>query len=79
MNEHLKLQIGKRGTLTNNILVNGAMETEYVQGVLRDVKDDVVVIEQYFPYAEFLSGGKAQSIIREFKLSRTVNFKDVWR
>lgn len=69
MNQNLVNNIGKNITVTHFAIVNGEQKIEYIQGTLKDVIEDIITIEQYIPYLEYLKGNKPQSIKRVFYLS----------
>jgi hypothetical protein len=44
-------------------------QTEFIQGVLKtvDVENDIIEIEQHFPFINYISNLETQTIIRTFK------------
>jgi len=50
------------------IFPEGGKVVEYVQGILREVKEDSIVIEQYFTFYDYVLGIEdTPSKLREFK------------
>ena len=59
MNESLKLKIGQKMSIKIRVkAMDGSYEDEYIQGVLKEVNNDLITIRQYFPYQQFLVGDK---------------------
>lgn len=73
MNENLKLKIGQRMSIKIRVkAMDGSYEDEYIQGVLKEVNNDLITIRQYFPYQQFLLGDKETDF--EDRIINTANY-----
>lgn len=70
MNEYLKNHIGKYITVGVNFMANGSKREEYVQGKLKDVKDDILIIDQYIPFSNLFN-----KELETIKLTREINIQ----
>lgn len=70
MNEVLKVNIGKKVTVFVSVIVDGVKRIEYVQGVLKNVVDDVVIVTQHIPFYHLLiDDGETITVDREIPIS----------
>lgn len=73
MNDYLKNHIGKYITIGVNFMYNGSQREEYVQGKLKDVKDDILIIDQYIPFSSiFNKESETVKLTREINIQRTI-------
>lgn len=70
MNEGLKVNIGKKVTVFVSVIVDGLKRIEYVQGILKDVIGDVVIVTQHIPFYHLLiDDGETITVDREIPIS----------
>jgi len=73
MNEGLKRNIGKYISFEVNFMANGSQRKEYVQGKLIDVKEDILVVEQYIPFSSvFTKESEVHKLTREINIQKIV-------
>lgn len=73
MNEHLHKFIGKPVTVIVKLFVEGSLKEEYIQGVLKDVDNDILIIEQHIPFCNlFIKDAETHKIERKVKVQNTV-------
>lgn len=66
INSYQKL-LGKIISISTEIDINGKWEIEYVQGVLKEVREDMIVIEQYLSLYDYVQKKNPPSVLRGFK------------
>lgn len=70
MNEVLKVNVGKKVTVFVSVIVDGVKRIEYVQGILKNVVDDVVIVTQHIPFYHLLiDNGETITVDREIPIS----------
>lgn len=70
MNERLHKFIGKPITVVVKLFVNDFAKEEYVQGILNNIKDDILFIDQYVPFCN-LFVKDAETIKIEIRIQDT--------
>lgn len=73
MDAHIKMAIGKKVTVKVRFQSNGSVRYEFVQGILNDVVDGVLVISQRVPFSDFVMGEKSERFERKIHLSNIVD------
>ena len=53
MNGNLKLSIGKLVSVSATFFIDGERKVEHIQGLLVDVKDNDILINQHIPFCNF--------------------------
>lgn len=73
MNEHLHKFIGKPITVVVKLFVDGSLKEEYIQGILKDVDNDVLNVEQHIPFCNlFIKDAETQKTERKINIQNTV-------
>lgn len=73
MNEHLHKFIGKPVTVIVKLFIDGSSKEEYIQGVLKNVEDDILTVEQHIPFCNlFLKDAETIKVERKIDIKRTI-------
>ena len=72
MNEYLHRFIGKHVTVIVKLIIDNNSKEEYIQGILKNVEDDILTIEQHVPFCN-LFVNDAETI----KIERTINTQNI--
>lgn len=74
MSENLKRFIGEKITIQISHFIDGSNVDDYIQGILRNVENDILFIEQHIPFCNlFEKDGKTVVARREIHISNIKN------
>ena len=69
MNDNLKRFIGKPISISVKLFVDGSSREEYIQGILKEVNNDILVINQHIPFCNlFIKGTETTVFERVVKI-----------
>ena len=74
MNEHLHKFIGKYVTVIVKLFVDGSSKEEYVQGILKGVENEILIVEQHVPFCNlFIKDAETIKIERKINVQNTIH------